>query len=695
MRSIKETVMFHIHSKFARTQALPPLHFTGNLPQPLADGILRAVREETALGGRHNLQNAFHAGEISKFGQPERRELVRIDVSLEPFPDLEADLTRMATPGGDTVHVAFVDSRDVAYPWSRCQSMAPDVLYRGTLVANRLGQVWLLGYEEDAGPENAFLVRVRADATPSLTLRGDERPLIERLPANGLFRISSGGWVADAPEGWTAPDPANPGWLALQDHIEKDAEQQAAMAAIVDRVLTDEKLEALAIGRTFPIEGGLIPKYQDSENAPRFREAEDALARELMEAFRQAGVLAACPNNGPRGVRGLAAWNDWLAGRYDRPAEERAWEERWSERFLDDAPAFKVFGMTLTRATVDLEDDIRERLNHGAERNFNAPPPLLARDDFEAFKARFRQDLTEIFMADEDINRSLMGSDALRGSLNDDRFSLQGSLMRPVLCAQTRLGATPVPLPPLDKPKVARHLELSLPSGVLVMADWLRIPGFTEAIERFCDGDRFEISHAKGLDDRAQAYFERLGLAIVQVGNTSPSAYADTPGVWRMGHVDEDHEDFRVKKKRGARRFNLDLPKPAWETCTDHWANIFADREVILDILMASGLYADRVAAGTALEDYSKECWTTAIVDLGVDRLHLYLPTGAADRDGSFEKDFRVAELAYPDWRNDAYVLSAKPLTVDPAIMEECNWVEGRIRSEDMLSAPRSEAPAP
>lgn len=53
------------------------------------------------------------------------------------------------------------------------------------------------------------------------------------------------------------------------------------------------------------------------------------------------------------------------------------------------------------------------------------------------------------------------------------------------------------------------------------------------------------------------------------------------------------------------------------------------------------------------------------------------MPTGCGDKE-RFTQAFRAAELDYPDWREDRYVLSVTPLTVDPAIVEEPDWIEGR-----------------
>lgn len=109
---------------------------------------------------------------------------------------------------------------------------------------------------------------------------------------------------------------------------------------------------------------------------------------------------------------------------------------------------------------------------------------------------------------------------------------------------------------------------------------------------------------------------------------------------------------------------------------------------MILDVLMASERYPDRSDARAALDAYAEE-YGVSMVDLGVDHLNLYVPTGYGVRKGDFNEVFRAAELEPAEWREDAYVLSAAPLTVDPELLEACDWRE-RARE-----APETDAPSP
>jgi len=87
------------------------------------------------------------------------------------------------------------------------------------------------------------------------------------------------------------------------------------------------------------------------------------------------------------------------------------------------------------------------------------------------------------------------------------------------------------------------------------------------------------------------------------------------------------------------------------------------------------------------LTEYA-EGYGVSMTDLGVDRLHLYLPTGHGVHVGDFNEVFRAAELEPAEWREDAYVLSTTPLTVDPAILAPCDWREHARSEPDVTPEP-------
>jgi hypothetical protein len=670
--------------------AFPEIRLEGGV-DPSA---LPEIRRLTAGLMRHDHRNVFLAEGSEKWGRPAVHRLTGISVSYAPFEDVPAADSLIKGLG---LHVSFETDQGERFGASICRSGSNADRVEGIILLDRLGRAWFCGSPAGAaetfemtGDEPVWMISTQTTPLMRETSLEAGAELRDVLPAVGRFRIDAAGVVYGVEGPWVSPkdvDPfdrpdLHPAMASAAAYIEEVVDREEAIRAIAERHFHDGALEGLKLGRSFPIEKDLIPAYNDWEPRKAFDAEISRITRGLLEDLRREGFLAPCPNNGPRGVSSLEAWNRWLAGAYDVPESERNEADRWGERRLDEAPGFKTVQNCLIRAVVDMESKVWEAQNPGMKRGTKRrgakgdEEPVLSEADVDA---GFREACRRIVRAyaEEETADNLMSME-LRGKQEGENFVLQDSFLTPVLCSRSGdYRAAPVPLPSLEAPKSVRHIEMSLPSGVLVMADWFRIPGFKEGLDSILDNDdHYEINYAKGLDARARDYFEKAGLVIVQVGNTSPAAFDDTPGVWRMGHVDEDDEIFWTEE--GERRDDVAMPEEAWKTSTGLWANTFADREVVVDILMASGAYPARDDALQALVEYSKE-YGVSMTDLGVDRLHVYMPTGNGTLMDDFEDVFRAAELDYPDWRNDAYVLSAAPLTVDPDIIDECGWIEGRV----------------
>lgn len=634
-----------------------------------------------AQAGRHDPYNVFEVEGVERWGRPSRFRLSAVRVSDTPFEGVPPEETR-----DGALHVLFETDKGERFGVSRCRAATRPAPQEGVLLLDRLGRTWFCGERAGAGPlTGSERLRPVPDATAPLlrdTVLGGA-DLRDRLPAAGRFRLGSQGEVIGVNADLR---PVNPDLLArVSDRVETLVAREERIREIAERHFGEGALDGLLLGRDFPIMGGLIPAYHDFDTRRAFDEALFTVTRGFLEELRTEGLLAPCPNNGPRGVGPLEAWNRWLAGAYDAPPEARDREDRYGEHRLADSPGFRTVSNCLIRAVVEMERRVWERHHPGETYGSRTKEDPVDRADVEA---SFRDACARIITAyAEEETTDNIGFMDLQGRQTSERFMLEGSFLTPVLCAvPADYGSTPVPLPPIETPRSIRHLELSLPSGTLAMADWFRIDGFNEGLKSLIGGDdHFEINYADGLDARARAYFERAGLVIVQVGNTSPYAYADTPGVWRMGHVDEDHDAFWTEE--GEPRPDMTAPEPVWRTCTDLWANSFADREVILDILMASEKYPERDDALRAFEAYAEE-YGVSVIELGVDRLCLYLPTGHGVHAEDFNETFRAAEISPADWREDAYVLSATPLTVDPDLLAHCDWRERARVAPDLAPEP-------
>ncbi|MEY8802160.1 hypothetical protein AB9K35_17925 [Leisingera sp. XS_AS12] len=242
-----------------------------------------------------------------------------------------------------------------------------------------------------------------------------------------------------------------------------------------------------------------------------------------------------------------------------------------------------------------------------------------------------------------------------------------------------------------DAPKPIRHVEIEAPSGVILMADWFRIPGFNEGVKHDITRGP-SISSDLGVDKRTQDHYERLGLVRVHTTNCLPRISRDGELI-RIGHFNEDHEDLWEDDPTApyGQRFREELvPDEIGSICCDLWDVTFADREVLADILIAGGevIAANdgvgehgrpvegaprtREEALALLDAYSqKDTVAKFDVEPGAP-LHLYMATG--NRVSQFHEHFRSPDVSRHDWLEDMFILSPRPLDVAAELVDEADW---------------------
>ncbi len=566
--------------------------------------------------------------------------------------------------------VKFVDEEGVSYDMAECRPISGPDMHLGVVFQDDAGQVWFHGVE---GRDNAeypsgeiTLKRLSSDTPAGLKAALGGGDVTELMPFVGEIGIAASDVISQYTEAEMAfirdDDPSSHSWkpqlAAAQAAAAAQLAREKNIGEIFDRFVDISKLQFLKEGLEYPISKDELSNHR-RKTVYNTRSPINDMSEALMEAYRDAGYIKKCPNNGPRAIREMSKWNAWLSGKeldvYDKMT-------------LGRAPGFDTLEKCFTAASVEIEMDKEKALS---------PNGKISYDDRVKFDLDEEEVDQEIALTVEKARAAfvsetldpLMSRDTSTCQVTGKHLRVGGTLFAPVLTQFTKDYKEEV-APVVETPKAALHFELPMPTGELVMTDWLRMKGFKEGLLARVGGDDFyDINGAVGLDERMQDYFTKGGLAIVQVGNSSPFAYDDTAGVWRMGRVDEDY----FYDDDGNRTGEV-MPGEAWTTCTDLWANIFADRAVIVDILMASGEYESRESADAALLEYVDESYGASITKLDVDNLHVYAPTGHGLHTGSFKKKFRADELDYPKWRKDQYVLSVEPLTVDPDVVLETGW---------------------
>lgn len=611
----------------------------------------------------------------NRWGNPERLELHELIMRKSRFEKIAPDSTRLLLTSGKTVHVGLTDQNGDLHGVNLLQKRRFGKRMTGVLVKDSKDRLWFCG-----GPESSNtaitgdepLRRIRGSGNPLMNVaesvrRGASFSLADASPMIGKFEIFLDDIVCvkqASPVSSLQRTALND---ALLEHvggrIEEEVAREARIADLVMRHVTDEKLSILLGDISGKSITGMMPAHDDRERRARFDHALREAAIAMMIDLREAGLLAPCPNNGPREVSPLKAWNAFLEGKLDKDQEKASLNDRMMRQRLMRAPAFALLEKIMISASVDLSSEMR-----GLTKDGNIPISRIP-DLFASIR-----EMTVDSFSTEDPHTLLLGHEGLRGNSDGSQYQLAGSFLKPVLAMPSAsLHDAPVPLPPLEEPKYIRHLELDMPSGVLVIADWFRIKGFNEGLKALIErDDDHDLNTSAGLDARARDYFEKAGLGIVQVGNTSPDCYSGGDGIFRMGRFDEDHEDFWTENGEPS---DLECPTRIFSTCTDLWANSFCDREAAISILEASGEYATRLAASEALESYVSETYGASQIDLETDTLHLYVPTGPGLHKGNFHQIFRADEIEQTEWMQDQYILSTKPLSVDPALLEDCDWV--------------------
>lgn len=122
------------------------------------------------------------------------------------------------------------------------------------------------------------------------------------------------------------------------------------------------------------------------------------------------------------------------------------------------------------------------------------------------------------------------------------------------------------------------EVKVNFPSGKLIVADWVRIPEFTEIVE---GEDRWSeersLNHTKGRIKTAQRYAELFNFVSVPLGNCSPDVYLQNGNlIIGKPNYDEDTGDYV--------EVGSDYKKVA-SVCTDLWATTIIDIAQLVEIL--------------------------------------------------------------------------------------------------------------
>lgn len=160
-----------------------------------------------------------------------------------------------------------------------------------------------------------------------------------------------------------------------------------------------------------------------------------------------------------------------------------------------------------------------------------------------------------------------------------------------------------------------QSVEIDLPTGELLLSDWIRVPGFKQATDLGFDDASLNINCTQGAVNTTKAHATRHNFAHVQTTNTSVIVHQDETGRLMVSERwdKRDEEDATADGMKVVGDFSCDL----W------WATAI-DKQVLLELMAQGGCEVPQ----ETLQEYltSSDAYADNIVQLNVKpgryRLH-------------------------------------------------------------------------
>lgn len=464
-------------------------------------------------------------------------------------------------------------------------------------------------------------------------------------------------------------------------HITRDFILACMMENFSDTMTDDDVLDAVP---------SIHARHGGQSNLEHSKMMTDKIIA-IMEELREVGLLQKIPAGEERGLSEVKAWNKFVEG-------GAASLESWYIHSLMRCPLPYAINHGAWSAIYETRGDMRKAIGlkpyiqKGNPSGLMDPVPVSPADiEIFATAAALGTASKGAGMTTE----LMVGRSDLRCHKTDESLAWkEEARLAPVIGKwhyPPRDSGKPSffeEIPPLELPKPVRQVEITLPSGILMMADWFRIPGFTEGVGDD-DYSKPSINSDLGIDERTRDHYERLGLMRIHTGNCVPQLVQDGDAI-RVGHFDEDSDLFW--NDDGAPS-GVKMPEMAGRVCCDLWDVTFSDREILIDILMAgaskieandgigdrerevTGYPTSREEAGEMLDAYVKEHDLPRLEYEPGQVLQVSMATGHGSM--TFHEHFKSPDLA--DWpaMEDMFVISMGDIQPEPSIadgVDRADW---------------------
>ena len=350
----------------------------------------------------------------------------------------------------------------------------------------------------------------------------------------------------------------------------------------------------------------------------------------ILQDLRTRDLVIACTNNGPRHVACMEAWNAWVKNGTEA--------EHLSREALYRAPAFMT-----------LQNCISSQIEQLSINLYTETP--CSENDFNQALDEIREN-TALVLAGLKTETTFTPDRRDQCILTGHGLTYGADPLAPCLMEFDKI------LPLLKTPPLVRHIILDLPSEELIAGQFNRIRGFEKGLRALVGTGTSAIiqamKHAMTYDVQMKKCIRKTGMAVLRCDNMSDTRFSPLQDhIWCAGY-----------------------PAGRNQTGTSPGLMYFADPEILVDVIMKSGLYSRRSTAKLEMEtclehpDYGINCLPIP----NIRTLNIYAPSGYSILQGNGLRDFRAEGFSNETTEYPCGLFSAIPLEVSDEIMGAESW---------------------
>ncbi|MEP3669363.1 MAG: hypothetical protein ABJN42_21810 [Roseibium sp.] len=342
----------------------------------------------------------------------------------------------------------------------------------------------------------------------------------------------------------------------------------------------------------------------------------DRLHMPVLTGLRDAGVLSPCKNLGDRKIHRAIAWNRFVEGGADAVG-------RFERADLAMAALPRSANLAALNGAISV-------LGQDEDLAFHIVPQDLADRAIEAAESALR----DVYSGK---NALALTGVCMQCDITKARLEWGGSGFAPLLQEDGQ------PVEKLEIPRIAQHIFMPSPSGMIVMIPApSAIPLLDAALDRLGEDQQ----------QRAEDLYRTFG-AIENTVSATFSSLLQYDGIHRFSSL-----------SRGIH------PKEKTQYTGEFWGPLLIDQGQLSKIVRDGSPSTEDAMA--TLGAILKSSDTVRINTESQGGLHIYIPV--PNMETSFGNNFRAAGIPISERIHDHMILSDKSLRVDSALIKEIDW---------------------